>query len=242
VRARRGADRGNRSVVIGELWRQSAAELVRMYRGGETTPSAAIESVLARHDEVNAGLNAVVTLDRERALDAASGSSRRWAGGKPLSALDGVPISVKDNLLVRGMRATWGSRIFDDFVPETDEVPVERLRRAGAVLFGKTNVPEFTVQGITDNSLFGPTRNPWNLGTTPGGSSGGAAAAVAAGIGPLALCTDGGGSIRRPAAHCGLYGFKPSSGFAPRGSGFPPILNDLRSSVPWPGRSRTRAR
>src|SRR6201999_440249 len=95
------------------------------------------------------------------------------------------------------------------------------------VLFGKTNVPEFTVQGITDNALFGPTRNPWNLEKTPGGSSGGAAATVAAGIGPLALCTDGGGSIRRPASHCGLYGFKPSSGFAPRGAGFPPILNEF---------------
>jgi aspartyl-tRNA(Asn)/glutamyl-tRNA(Gln) amidotransferase subunit A len=125
------------------------------------------------------------------------------------------------------MRATWGSRLHAQFVPEADEAAVARLRAAGAVILGKTNVPEFTLQGYTDNPLFGPTFNPIAPGRTPGGSSGGAAAAVAACIGPLALGTDGGGSIRRPAAHCGLFGFKPSIGQIARYRSFPQILFDF---------------
>jgi aspartyl-tRNA(Asn)/glutamyl-tRNA(Gln) amidotransferase subunit A len=138
-----------------------------------------------------------------------------------------VPLTIKDNILAKGLRATWGSRLYADYVPQHDEEPVARLRGAGAVILGKTNVPEFTLQGYTDNALFGPTRNPWNLALTPGGSSGGAVAAVACGIGPIALCTDGGGSIRRPSAHTGLIGFKPSRGMAPRGEGFPAILHNF---------------
>jgi aspartyl-tRNA(Asn)/glutamyl-tRNA(Gln) amidotransferase subunit A len=143
-----------------------------------------------------------------------------------------VPITIKDSLLVAGLRATWGSRLYADFVPQTDETPVARLRAAGAVILGKTNVPEFTVQGYTDNPLFGPTRNPWNTKLTPGGSSGGAVAAVASGIGALAICTDGGGSIRRPASHTGLVGFKPSRGAVPREDGFPAILLDFEVAGP----------
>jgi aspartyl-tRNA(Asn)/glutamyl-tRNA(Gln) amidotransferase subunit A len=142
-------------------------------------------------------------------------------------SLEGVPILVKDNILAKGMPCTWGSRLFRDYVPEHDEVAVERLRAAGAIVVGKTNVPEFTLEGYTGNALFGVTRNPWDLSLTPGGSSGGSVAAVAAGIVPLALGTDGGGSIRRPASHTGLVGLKPSIGAVPRVHMLPAILLDL---------------
>jgi aspartyl-tRNA(Asn)/glutamyl-tRNA(Gln) amidotransferase subunit A len=134
---------------------------------------------------------------------------------------------VKDSIFVQGLRATWGSRLYADHIPEFDEPPIDKLRAGGAVILGKTNVPEFTSQGYTDNALFGPTHNPYDLALTPGGSSGGAVAAVACGMGPLAMGTDGGGSIRRPASHTGLVGFKPSRGMVPRRHGFPAILHDL---------------
>ena len=214
------------------LWDLTACELAAGYGTGAFDPVAVTEAVLARHDAVNPLLNAVVTLDREGARRSAAASAARWLAGTPLSELDGVPVTVKDNILVAGLRATWGSRLFADFVPDRDETPVARLRAAGAVILGKTNVPEFTVHGITDNALFGPTRNPRDPALTPGGSSGGAVAAVAAGIGPLALCTDGGGSIRRPAAHTGLVGLKPSRDLVPRRDGFPAILHDFEVAGP----------
>jgi aspartyl-tRNA(Asn)/glutamyl-tRNA(Gln) amidotransferase subunit A len=141
-----------------------------------------------------------------------------------LSPLDGVVLTIKDNIPVAGLPCRWGSRLYQDLVTERDESPVARLRAAGAVILGKTNVPEFTLQGYTDNLLDGATCNPWNTALTPGGSSGGAVAAVACGIGPLALATDGGGSIRRPASHAGVVGFKPSRGAVPRAHGLPEIL------------------
>ena len=130
------------------------------------------------------------------------------------------------------MRATWGSNLYSDHVANVDELPIARLRDAGAIILGKTNCPEFTLQGYTDNLIFGPTRNPWNLELTPGGSSGGAVAAVSAGIGPIAIGTDGGGSIRRPASHTGLVGLKPSRGRVPRSDGFPAILLQLETLGP----------
>ena len=144
-----------------------------------------------------------------------------------MSALDGVPFTVKDNIFAARLSATWGSAAYKGFQPNEDEPAIARLRAAGAIIIGKTNVPEFTVQGYTSNALFGPTFNPLAPGRTPGGSTGGGAAAVAAGFGPLAIGTDGGGSVRRPAAHCGLFGLKPSIGQIARIGGFRQILADF---------------
>jgi aspartyl-tRNA(Asn)/glutamyl-tRNA(Gln) amidotransferase subunit A len=205
----------------------TALALAEAFASGSSTPVAALQACLARIDVLNPALNAIVTLDREGAQQAAEESTARWHEGRPLSALDGVPITIKDNLLVRGLRATWGSPLYEHFVPDHDERPVARLRAAGLVFLGKTNVPEFTLQGYTDNRLFGCTRNPWRPALTPGGSSGGAVASVAAGMAPLAFATDGGGSIRRPAAHTGLVGHKPTAGRIARADGFPVILHDF---------------
>lgn len=209
---------------VQELWRLSATTLAAGYRNRDFTPDAVLDQVLARIVACNPDLNAVVTLDEAGARRAARASTLRYASGQPAGSLDGVPLTIKDNIAVAGMRTTWGSRLFAQYVPARDELPVARLRHAGAVILGKTNTPEFAMQGHTDNQLFGATRNPWNRQLTPGGSSGGAVAAVAGGLGPLALGTDGGGSIRRPASHTGLVGFKPSTGRVPRCDGLPAIF------------------
>lgn len=210
-----------------ELWQLSAASLTEGYSAADFTPAEVLDAVLSRCDAVNLQINAVIARDDANARASAEESGRRWRAGCALSPLDGVPVSVKDNLLLAGMPATWGSRGLADYIPDHDELPVARLRAGGAVLFAKTNVPELTVQGYTSNLLFGATGLHVAPELTPGGSSGGAAAAVAAGIGPLALGTDGGGSIRRPAAHAGLYGLKPGTARIPRGRGFPAILGSF---------------
>lgn len=208
-------------------WREGVAQLVEAYRTLALSPVEALAFCLARIDRINPAVNAIVTIDVDGARAAAQASERRWRAGAPLGPLDGVPITVKDNIPVRGMRSTWGSRLYADHVPAADELPVARLRAGGSVILGKTNVPEFTLHGYTDNELFGPTRNPWDPNLTPGGSSGGAVASVAAGLVPLAVGTDGGGSIRRPASHTGLVGHKPSTGRVARIDGFPVILHDF---------------
>ncbi len=208
-------------------WSLSATELAAGYRAGDFSPIDALDAVIGRMDAVNATINAVIATDLPEARAAATASADRWRNGTQLSALDGVPITIKDNLFVKGLGATWGSRAYEDFVPDEDEPTVARLRAGGMVIFGKSNVPEFTLQGYTDNLLFGITRNPHALDRTPGGSTGGGAAAVAAGIGPIAIGTDGGGSLRRPAAHCGLFALKPSIGQIARYGGFPAILADF---------------
>jgi aspartyl-tRNA(Asn)/glutamyl-tRNA(Gln) amidotransferase subunit A len=208
------------------LWSLTATKLGVAYRAG-LSPRDVIDATLERIREVNPRFNAIVTLDEAGAIGSAEASAERWKQGRALGPLDGVPVTIKDNILVAGLRATWGSPLYADYVPDQDELPVQRLREAGAIILGKTNVPEFTLHGFTGNALFGTTGNPWNPALTPGGSSGGAVAAVASGMGALALGTDGGGSIRRPAAHTGLIGFKPSRDTVKRGKGFPAILHDF---------------
>lgn len=207
-------------------WRLTAAELGRAFRERETTPDEHLRELRPRIEALNARLNAIIAFD-PAADDAARASAARHASGRALGPLDGVPFVVKDNILARGMPCTWGSHVFRDFMPQEDELPVARLRAAGAVVVGKTNVPELTFEGITWNPVFGATRNPYDLRLTPGGSSGGTVASVAAGLIPFGLGTDGGGSIRRPASHTGLVGFKPSIAAVPRVESLPMMLHDL---------------
>jgi aspartyl-tRNA(Asn)/glutamyl-tRNA(Gln) amidotransferase subunit A len=217
------------SAAARPLWSLSATELGEAYRGGVTTPSAATQACLARLDAVNPILNAVVTVDRDGAARAAEAATQRWQRGAPLGPLDGVPVTIKDNLFVAGLRATWGSLLHEHFIVPQDDLPVARLRAAGAVILGKTNTPELALAGYTDNRLFGPTGNPWDPALSPGGSSGGAAATVMSGIAPLAVSTDAGGSTRRPAGHVGCVGLKPSVGRVPRRYGFPPLASDFQA-------------
>lgn len=208
------------------LWRWSAEALNKAYRDGRTTPLAAVQASLARIEQVNPTINAFVAM-RSGVLEDALESTERFRLGRPLSALDGLPLSIKDNLCTADMATTWGCPALAQHRPVADELPVARARSAGALIVGKTNVPEFTLEGYTGNPLFGVTRNPWSPANTPGGSSGGAVASVAAGCTALAMGTDGGGSIRRPASHCGLVGFKPSLGAVARCGGLPTLLLDF---------------
>lgn len=171
-------------------------------------------AVLARYEAVNPAVNAVCTINEE-AQDEAAAVDRRLGTGAPLRPLEGVPVLIKDNIETAGLRTTFGSKIFADNVPVDDSILVARLRAAGAVILGKTNTPEFAADINTSNFLFGQTRNPWDLNRTSGGSSGGSASAVAAGIAPVGIGTDLGGSIRIPAAFNGLSGLRPSPGRVP---------------------------
>jgi aspartyl-tRNA(Asn)/glutamyl-tRNA(Gln) amidotransferase subunit A len=167
---------------------------------------------LSRIEALNPSLNAFNFVDADRALARAADVDRRRAAGASLGPLAGVPIALKDNLCVRGMRTTASSRILDNFVPPYDATVVRRLEAADAVIIGKTNCDEFAMGSSNENSAYGPVRNPWALDRTPGGSSGGSAAAVAARSAPVALGSDTGGSIRQPASFCGVVGLKPTYG------------------------------
>jgi aspartyl-tRNA(Asn)/glutamyl-tRNA(Gln) amidotransferase subunit A len=187
-------------------------ELTDAYRRGALMPTAVAESYLARIAAVDKRVGAYLTVVREDALAAARESEGRWRAGTPLGPLDGAPLALKDVLCTRGVRTTCGSKILEKFVPPYDATVVERLRAAGVVVLGKTNLDEFAMGSSTEHSAFYPTRNPWDLGRVPGGSSGGSAAAVAGGLAAGAFGTDTGGSIRQPAAFCGVVGMKPTYG------------------------------
>ena len=197
----------------------SAREVAAAVRSRTVSARAITEQALARIDEVNGPINAFTVVLSGRALAAADVVDREVARGSDLP-LAGVPLAVKDHVWLAGAPATNGSRTLADFVPDRDCVAVERLQRAGAVVVGKTTNPEFCYRGDTESLLWGVTRNPWDLALTPGGSSGGSGAAVATGMVALAVGTDGGGSIRIPAAFCGIAGHKPTMGLVPALPGF----------------------
>lgn len=209
-----------------EVLELDATQLVAAYRSHELSPVEVLQAVLDRAEETQPTINAFAYIGRDSAFSAARESERRWLERNQLSELDGVPVSIKDNIYVRDWPTRFGSLAIPEAATQGEDSPcVERLREAGAVVFGKTTLPDYAHKFVTDSPLTGITRNPHNLAHTPGGSSGGAAAAVAAGIGPLALGTDGGGSVRVPAAWSGIFGLKPSFGRVPhhpRG-GFPTI-------------------
>ncbi|MFI5374315.1 MAG: amidase [Candidatus Rokuibacteriota bacterium] len=193
-----------------------ATMLQRLYRSRKASPLEVMQAVLARIDAVNPRVNAYVTVAREQALAAAKKATAALARkGASLGPLHGVPVSIKDLTPTKGIRTTWGSKIFEHHVPDEDALYVARLKEAGAIVVGKTNTPEFGAGGNTFNAVFGATRNPWNTALTCGGSSGGAAVALATGMGPLAQGSDLGGSLRTPAAFCGVVGFRTSPGLIP---------------------------
>src|SRR5689334_3977173 len=194
----------------------SAEGLAELYRKKALSPVEAADMLLARAEALQPRLNAFCFVDRDGALAAARGSEQRWRQGAPLSAIDGVPVTIKDIVLMRGFPTLRGSKLIDPAQDWSEDGPaVARLREAGAVILGKTTTPEFGWKAIGDSPLTGITRNPWNLERTPGGSSAGAAAACAAGIAPLHVGSDGAGSIRIPAAFTGIFGMKATFGRVP---------------------------
>nr|WP_033274745.1 amidase [Actinospica acidiphila] len=201
---------------MSELTELTAARLVDGYRKGEFGPVEVTRAALRRAEEIQPEVNAFVRLLADDALERAAASEERWRRGEQLGPLDGVPVTVKDILLLRGAPTLKGSRTVDPAGRWDEDAPsVARLRERGAVFLGKTTTPEFGWKGVTDSPLSGVTRNPHDPSRTAGGSSGGAAAAVALGAGPLALGTDGGGSVRIPAAFCGIFALKPTYGRVP---------------------------
>ena len=209
----------NQSQGLAQL---SAEEMVAGYRAKKFSPTEVVDDVIARLVAIQGTLNVMVTDMFDHARAEAKAATSAWVKGEPVGPLCGVPVTIKDLIYVRDVRGSAGSILLRDFVPPRDAVPVERLRRAGAVLTCKTTTCESGYKLTADSPLTGITRNPWRRDRTSGGSSGGAAAAVAGGAGPFALGTDGVGSIRVPASFCGVVGLKPSFGLVPRSPGFAP--------------------
>ena len=190
----------------------SAVEIAAKVRSGAVSASETVKACFGVLKATEPAIHAFATIDEAGALAAAAKIDADIAVGRAVGPLAGVPVAIKDLVLTKGLRTTFGSRLYENFVPEDDDIVVERLKAAGAIVIGKSNASEFGFGAHGRNLLFAPTCNPWDLSRTPGGSSAGSAAAVAAGVCPIAIGSDGGGSIRIPAAFSGLFGIKPSMG------------------------------
>jgi amidase len=197
------------------LTRKSARELARLIRNRAVSPVEVLDAHLAVIEALNPKLNAIVTLAAEQARDGARLAEIAVGKGGPLGPLHGLPVAIKDITLTAGIRTTFASPLYEDHVPTDDAEVVRRLKAAGAIVLAKTNTPEFACGASTNNALFGRTRNPWNPALSPAGSSGGSAVAVATGMVPIAQGTDFGGSVRIPAAFCGIVGLRPTPGLIP---------------------------
>jgi aspartyl-tRNA(Asn)/glutamyl-tRNA(Gln) amidotransferase subunit A len=198
-----------------EICAMPATDLAAAVRAGEISPVDVVQAVSDRMDSVEPVLHAFCTPTLDLARQQAADLADRIAAGGEVGPLAGVPVGIKDLVATKGIRTAMGSRAYEAFVPDEDDIVVERLKAADAIIIGKTNVPEFGYSGVGHNPVFETTRNPWNPAMTPGGSSAGSGAAVAAGMGPIAVGSDGGGSVRIPSAHCGLFGMKASMGRVP---------------------------
>lgn len=198
-----------------EICRMDAVTLAATIRSKNLSPVEVVDAVIARMEKLEPILHAFCTPTPELARSTAKNLEKDIMAGRPVGPLAGVPVGIKDLVCTKGIKTVSGSWAYADFVPDEDDVVVERLKDAGAVILGKTNVPEFGYSGVGHNPVFATTRNPWNTDLTPGGSSAGSGAAVASGMGPFAIGSDGGGSIRIPSAHSGLYGMKASMGRVP---------------------------
>ena len=217
-----GSARADGAVDANELARLSAVELLEGYRARRFTPRDVIEDVIAALERTNASCNVVVTSTYDQARAAAVQATAAWSSGRPEGKLAGVPVSIKDLVYVAGVRALGGAPANKDLVPTVDAAAVAALKSEGAIVTCKTTTCESGYKLTADSPVSGVTRNPWNRDRTSGGSSGGAAASVAAGCGPLAIGTDGVGSIRVPSSFCGVVGIKPTFGLVPRSPGFSP--------------------
>ena len=214
---------------------RSATELARLLRTGKTSPEALLEQCLDQFAKHNDALNAVIVTDIPRAKKAAAAAGRRLKAGKPLGPFDGVPMTAKESFDWTGTPSTWGDPRFKDNIASADAVAITRLTDAGAVIYGKTNVPLMLADWQSFNAIYGTTNNPWDLTRSPGGSSGGSAAALATGMSALEIGTDIGASIRNPAHYCGVYGHKPTYGVVPyEGHLLPGIVQPGDISVAGP--------
>ena len=198
-----------------DICAMQATDLAAAVKRGEISPVEIVDAVSDRMDAFEPVLHAFCTPTLDIARRQAEDLAKRVAAGEDVGPLAGVPVGIKDLVATNGIRTAMGSKAYENFVPDEDDIVVERLKAADALIIGKTNVPEFGYSGVGHNPVFETTRNPWNPALTPGGSSAGSGAAVAAGMGPIAVGSDGGGSVRIPSAHCGLFGMKASMGRVP---------------------------